>query len=239
MNPARQPLHREVAEKLSQRILSGEFPERSLLPTERELCDSLGVSRTVVREAVKFLESRGLVRIERGRGMVVAEPHTGPAKETFKFALRGQPGLMAHLLEVRQMLEVDAAGLAAMRRTPENLQAMRECLELMRRKPTEPEGYVDADVRFHDEVLRAAQNPVLLLLLEPVTELLRESRQRSFSGREITISRTAQHQEIYERIAAADAQGAREAMSRHLRDTEADLARFGNFSGAGASNKLR
>lgn len=187
----------------------------------------MGVSRTVVREAVKFLESRGLVRIERGRGTVVAEPQTRPATETLKFALRGQSSLLSHLLEVRQMLEVGAAGLAAQRRTEENLEAMWACLERMRSKPAEPEGYVDADVEFHSEILRASQNPVLLLLFEPVTELLRESRQRSFSGPQITLSRTLQHQEIYGHIASGDAEGARRAMLRHLQDTENDLERSG------------
>ncbi len=165
MIKARPPLHREVAELLSERILSGEFPEKSLLPTERELCGSMGVSRTVVREAVKFLESRGLIRIERGRGMIVQEPQSGAVSETLKLALRRHEHVIEHLMEVRKMLEVGMAGLAAERRTQENLDAMSACLTVMREKPGEPEGYVDADVQFHAEIVRAAKNPVSLVLL--------------------------------------------------------------------------
>jgi DNA-binding FadR family transcriptional regulator len=225
MIKARPPLHREVAEVLCERILSGEFPEKSLLPTERALCEEMGVSRTVVREAVKFLESRGLVRVERGRGMIVQEPQSGPVSETLKLALRRHEHVIEHLMEVRKMLEVGMAALAAERRTEQNLEAMRECLSVMRAKPGEPEGYVDADVQFHAEILKAAQNPVLLVLFEPVEELLRKSRKESFSGPRMVKLRTAQHEEVYERIAAGDPEGAKEAMSRHLSDTERDVAR--------------
>jgi len=225
MIKARPPLHREVAEVLSERILSGQFPENSLLPTERELCETMGVSRTVVREAVKFLESRGLIRIERGRGMIVQEAQSSAVSETLKLALRRHDHAIEHLMELRKILEVGMAALAAKRRTGENLESMRQYLSIMRAKPGEPEGYIDADVQFHTEILKAAQNPVLLVLLEPVAELLRESRMESFSGSRMVKLRTAQHEEIFECIVARDPQGAAEAMSRHLGDTERDLAR--------------
>lgn len=237
MIKARPPLHREVSGILSERIISGEFPEESLLPTERELCESMGVSRTVIRESVKFLESRGLIRVERGRGMIVQAPQSGPLSETLKLALRRQGRALEYLMEVRKILEVGMAGLAAERRTPENLEAMRGCLSIMRRKPGEPEGYIDADVQFHTEILRAAQNPVLLLLLDPVADLLRESRRESFSGPRMVKLRTAQHEEIVERIAASDSEGAQEAMSRHLTDAERDLARRQKAKKAAGSSK--
>lgn len=222
---ARAPLHREVAEILSERIITGEFPEKSLLPTERELCESMGVSRTVIREAIKFLESRGLVRIERGRGTLVQEAHAGPVGETLRLLLRRRGDVLKDLLEVRKILEVGIAGLAAERRTDTHLQGMQQALETMRRKPNAPEGYVDADVAFHAEIAGASQNPLVLVLLEPLTTLLRESRLTSFSGPRMVQARTRQHEEIFERIRARDAAGAREAMSRHLSDTEKDLAR--------------
>jgi len=222
---AREPLHREVARILSERIISGDCPERSLLPTERELCKDMGVSRTVIREAIKFLESRGLVRIERGRGTVVQEPHAGPLTETFKLLLRRRGDVLKDLVEVRKILEVGIAGLAAERRSESHLRGMERALETMRQKPSAPEGYVDADVAFHAEIARASQNPVVLVLLEPLADLLRESRLITFSGPRMVKLRTRQHEQIYKRIRAGDAEGAREAMSRHLTDTERDLLR--------------
>ncbi len=227
---ARPPLHREVAEILSERVISGEFPEKSLLPPERELCESLGVSRTVVREAIKFLESRGLVRIERGRGTVVQEAHAGPLGETLKLLLRRRRHVLEDLLEIRKILEVSIAGLAAERRGEEHLKDMEQALRTMREKPGAPEGYVDADVAFHAAIARASENPVVLVLLEPLSDLLRESRISSFSGPRTVRLRTRQHQEIFDRIQARDAEGARDAMSRHLTDTEKDLARRQGFT---------
>lgn len=222
---ARPPLHREVAEVLSDRIVSGEFPEKSLLPPERELCEMLGVSRTVVREAIKFLESRGLVRIERGRGTVVQEAHAGPLAETFKLLLRRRENVLEDLLEIRKILEVAIAGIAAERRSEVHIKDMEQALKTMRDKPSELAGYVDADVAFHAAIARAAENPIVLVLLEPIADLLRESRMNSFSGPRMVRLRLLQHEAILARIKARDAAGAREAMSRHLTDTEKDLAR--------------
>lgn len=218
-------LHREVAELLAERIISGEFPAKSLFPAERELCATLNVSRTVVREAAKVLESRGLVRIERGRGTIVQEVQSGPLADSLKVLLQRGSHELENLLEVRKMLEVGIAGLAAQRRSEEQLEAMRQALETMRQNPSKPEGYVDADVAFHAEIARAAQNAVVGVLLQPLTDLLRESRMKSFSGPRMVRLRLRQHEEIFERIKARDSQGAQEAMARHLSDTEKDLAR--------------
>jgi len=220
----RLPLHREIAEVLSERIISGEYPTKSLLPTERELCESMGVSRTVIREAVKSLESRGLVRIDHGRGTMVQEPQTSHLGESLKLLLRRRADVMQDLLEIRQVLEVGIAALAAERRTEANLEAMRRWLDVMRQKPDAPEGYVDADVEFHAEIARATQNPVVLVLLEPLAELLRESRKKSFSGPEVVKLRTRQHEEIFEHILAREADAAREAMRLHLAEVKEDLA---------------
>lgn len=218
-------MHREIAAILSERILSGEFPEKTLLPTERELCQTMGVSRTVIREAIQFLENRGLVRVERGRGIIVREAHTGPISETLKLVLRRRGNVLQDLAEVRKVLEVSIAGMAAERRTEANLAGMEHALDTMRQKPGEPEGYVDADMAFHAEIARASQNYAVLVLLEPLTDLLRESRLKSFSGARMVKLRARQHEEIYQCILAQDPAGAREAMGRHLTDTEKDLLR--------------
>lgn len=219
----RPPLHREVAESISERIISGELAEKSLLPAERELCETMGVSRTVIREAMKLLESRGLVRIDRGRGTVVQEAHMGPLGDSLKLLLRRRHHLIEDLLEVRKVLEVAMVALAASRRNEANLRSMERSLEIMRRKPNEPAGYVDADVEFHAEIARAAQNPVLLVLLEPLAELLRESRTETFSGPKMVKERLKQHEAIFDAIKRSDPQGAMSAMSSHLSDTAKDL----------------
>jgi GntR family transcriptional repressor for pyruvate dehydrogenase complex len=221
----RPPLHKEIATTLSDRIVSGTLPEDSLLPPERELCETFGVSRTVVREAVKLLESRGLVRIERGRGTVVKEAQHEAVTDSLRLMLRRQNHAIEELLEVRKMLEAGMVTLAAERRTPDNLARMERSLEVMRQKPSEPEGYVDADVEFHAEIARAAHNPVLLMLLEPLAELLRQSRIATFAGPRMVRIRTRQHEAIFEMIRRKDAERARAMMLKHLSDTQKDLER--------------
>ena len=225
MQNTRPSLHKEIAETLTERIISGELAAHSLLPPERELIRQIGVSRTVVREAIKLLESRGLVRIERGRGTVVQEPRPDTVTDSLRLLLRRRDAKIEQLLELRAILELGVAGLAAERRTDDHLTAMRHALDVMRRKPDEPEGYVYADLEFHATLARAAQNPLLSPLLQPLEELLLESRLATFSGPRTVKLRTAQHEEIYERIVARDASGARAAMRRHLADTMRDLAR--------------
>lgn len=220
---ARKALTHQVADVLAERILSGELAEGSLLPSERQLGEMLEVSRTVVREGIKALESRGLVRIEHGRGTVVQEPQYGPLADALKALVRRRGHLIEDLLELRKVLEVYMVMRAAERRTDTNLKAMERFLQIMRETPNEPEGYISADLEFHMEIARATQNPVLLVLLEPVSDLSRESRRTSFLGPKMVKLRAKQHEEILECIRRSDVEGAREAMSRHLVDTEGDL----------------
>ena len=219
----RPPLHKEVAEILSEKIISGKFPENTFLPPERELCKSLGVSRTVVREAIKVLESKELVRIKRGFGTLVTEPHHDHVSRSLALLLRRNGYVVNHLTEVRALLEVGMAGLAAARRTPENLAAMKGYLQTMHDRPAHPEGYVDADLEFHYEIARATQNPIFLILLEPFSDLLRQSRIASFLGPKMVLLRTKEHQAVFRMIKRQDIEGAKTAMSKHLRATLVDL----------------
>lgn len=221
----RRSLHKDVADRLTDMIVSAEYPEGSLLPPERQLCEQMGVSRTVIREAIKSMETQGLVQIDRGRGTVVREPQYGMLGDSLKLLLRRRGDRVRHLIEMRKILEVGVAALAAERRTEMNLTAMERCLAVMRQNPGKPEGYVDADVQFHVEIAQATQNPALLVLLEPLSELLRESRVQTYCGPQMVKLRLKQHEQIFKMIRIQDVQGARTAMSDHLADTERDLQR--------------
>jgi GntR family transcriptional repressor for pyruvate dehydrogenase complex len=183
------------------------------------------VSRTVIREAIKLLESKGLVRIVRGVGTTVAEARKEHVSDPLKLLLRRKLILLKHLTEVRRILEAGMAGLAAERRTAANLATMKRLLELMHDKPSQAEAYVDADLEFHAEIGRATQNPAMSILLAPLSELLRESRIASFSGSRVTRLRVEQHAEILRMIEQQNTEGAKEAMSKHLSDTLIDLER--------------
>lgn len=221
----RRPLPKEAAEIISEQIITGKYQPNTFLPPERELCRQLGVSRTVVREAIKLLESSGLVHINRGLGTTVLEAHPESVSRPLKILLRRKTDMVKHLLETRRILEVGIVGLAAERRTEENLAAMKRALQLMSERPSEPEGYVDADIEFHAEIARATKNPTLAILLEPLGDLLHKSRIATFSGSRMVKARMKQHEAIFKMIRQGDAEGAKAAMSKHLSDTQKDLER--------------
>jgi len=195
------------------------------LPPERELCERLEVSRTVVREALNLLEARGLISIEHGRGAVVSGGDTGAVREALGIILRVRPKALWELLEMRKVLEVEIAGLAAERAGEEEVEAMRVQLERMAAAIDAPEGYVDADVEFHTLLARGARNGVLLTMLDPVVDLLlRASRRVSATRRPGSALRAlGEHEEILRRVEAGDAEGARREMRAHLANTVEDI----------------
>jgi hypothetical protein len=121
------------------------------------------------------------------------EVGAGPVTDSLRLLLLRGNHTLHHLLEVRRALEVSMAALAAQRRTDENLAAMERYLEIMREKPDEPDGYIDADIEFHTEIARGT-GPGSGDPARPRSELMRESRLVSFSGAEVTRVRPDQHQ---------------------------------------------
>ncbi|MDQ3509997.1 MAG: FadR family transcriptional regulator [Actinomycetota bacterium] len=219
-------LRDQVTERIAEMVLSGGYAEGDRLPPERTLVEDLGVSRTVVREALNSLESRGLVRIEHGRGAVVAQSGFPAVRDTLELHLRSRPETMLELLEVRRALEVEVAGLAAQRATSEDIELMREANERMREKIDAPEGYVDADTIFHMLLVRSTKNRIFLLMNEPITDLLLESRKITGSLPDNARRALKGHEVILDRVEARDVAGARLAMTEHLLNTQKDVERF-------------
>jgi GntR family transcriptional repressor for pyruvate dehydrogenase complex len=216
-------LHERVVEAITGRILSGDLKPGSVLPTEPELCELFGVSRTVIRDAMKMLQGRGLVEVMQGRGTMVSTKIAEFSSDILGMALQQRQTTLVELLEVRRILEVEIAGLAAERATEADLRKMGQALDLMRSHPGEAPGYVDADLAFHDALTRAAHNMVMDLILRPVTQLLRHSREISFRGPERVRNAIAAHETILQAVATRDRGAAREAMQRHLDETATDL----------------
>ena len=216
-------LRDRAADQLLDMVLSGGLRVGERLPPERELVARLGVSRTVVREALNLLEARGLISIEHGRGAVVSGGSTHAVRDTLGVLLRVKPKTLWELQEIRKILEVEIAGLAAERAGPEVVREMRVQLEKMLSSIDAPEGYVDADVEFHALLARGARNGVLLTMLDPIVELLRDSRRVSASRPGSARRALREHEEILRRVEAGDAEGARREMRAHLMATAKDI----------------
>jgi GntR family transcriptional regulator, transcriptional repressor for pyruvate dehydrogenase complex len=217
-------LRDRAADQILDMVVSGGLDRGERLPPERELCARLNVSRTVVREALNLLEARGLISIEHGRGAVISGGNTDAVRDTLGLILRVRPKALWELLEIRKILEVEIAGLAAERVEEEDVRAMRVQLERMAASIDAPKGYVDADVEFHTLLAGAARNGVLLTMLEPIVDLLRASRRVSASRRPGSALRAlGEHEEILRKVEIGDAKGARRKMSAHLANTAKDI----------------
>ena len=208
---------------LLEMISSGEYQAGDRLPPERILVEQIGVSRTVVREALNLLETRGLIQIEHGRGAVVSANGAHALHNNLGYLLRMQPGTLWELMEMRKALEVEVAGLAAERSTTDDIAIMRDVLDRMRENINAPEGYVDADVEFHNLLARSARNRVFLMMMEPIVDLLLASR-RLTGSKEANAKRALRaHEAILKKVEAKDVEGARMEMRKHMMTTEHDM----------------
>jgi GntR family transcriptional regulator, transcriptional repressor for pyruvate dehydrogenase complex len=212
----------QVAAKLQRLVVDSGMKPGEKLPSERELCELLGVSRTVVREAVRTLAVKGLLDVRRGGGTVVRSPDSALVSELMTIMLRSGTSTVAfaHLHEVRRLLEVEIAGLAAERRTPADLTLMEAQLQLMERHAADVELWAAADVAFHAAIASATQNPVYSILLGSIADMLVEVRRAGARLSDTPQKAFRHHSAIYERIRAGERVAARQAMQEHLRESE-------------------
>jgi len=208
-----------VADLISAEIRSGRLKPGDRLPTEQEFSSRLRVSRNVVREAIARLRSDGLVESRQGIGAFLRR--TQPA-HSLRFDASALQDLeeFRHIFELRAMLEIRAAGLAAERRQSQAMKDLKAALERMRGSEKWEQGGVDADLDFHRAVARATGNPYLVKVSSFITEQMRESIAKTREGMksvaevmDVTIS---EHAAIYDAIRAGSPMAARKAMSRHI-----------------------
>jgi GntR family transcriptional repressor for pyruvate dehydrogenase complex len=243
--PEARPLRRarnlteEVVAELSERIRGGALRPGDKMPTESEIMNQLGVSRTVVREAISRLQAARLVQTRHGIGTFVLEPQE---QESF---LGGVPSeltvrdVMA-ILELRISLEAEAAGLAAVRRTDENLKEMRRALDEFQQHVAQRTGNaVAADVAFHLELAKATGNRYFHSILSQLgNTIIPRTRVNSaalaHNDPETYLDRVnREHEDIYDAIARRDPESARAAMRMHLSNSRERLRRA-QEAGAGA-----
>lgn len=216
-----QSLATQVSRRLVVSILRGDLESGSQLPSENELARQFNVSRPVVREAVKEVEMLGLVRRRQGRLTQVAPSdewrHLAPELLAARTEVGAVEDLMLELLELRRMVELEAAALAARRRTEEDIEAMKTSLDRMDADLSDTGRFAQDDIEFHDAILTATRNNLLRPLyrqLRPLLELGREiSAQVPSDGR---MKSQRGHRAIYQAIVDGDSDLARVAMSDHL-----------------------
>jgi GntR family transcriptional repressor for pyruvate dehydrogenase complex len=213
-----------VAAVLTEEIRSGHWPVGSKLPTEVQLVEQLGVSRTVVREAISRLRTAGLVEPRQGSGVFVLKPSTAPldlsVDETTSHTLETKTKVL-QIVEVRRAVEAEAAGLAAERSTPDDLAAMRDALVSLDDAVADGGDGVEEDLAFHRTIADASGNPVLAATVRYLGEVLkagiRVTRANEARRDDFIQQVRDEHAAIVAAIAAGDREEARTAARKHMR----------------------
>ena len=225
MSPGRAPAYQLLAEDLREQITSGRLRPGQRLPTEPELCVRSGVSRSTVREALRLLASQHLIVTTRGvtGGSYVAKPDAATLAESLSrgvnLMVSATPVGVCELMEVRDILEVPAAGLAARRRTDADLAALAKALFDPVRDDTPTK--VAAQRVFHESLVAATGNPVHELLARPLYAVANATEIADRAPLRLWRSIDADHRAILRAVTARDAVAAERAARIHLANLRA------------------
>ena len=206
---------------LQRYIIDGELRSGTELPSEKELAEQLGISRFILREALRVAQYQGLVDIGRGAKTRVSEFSIQPAVEIFEILLRRSPNILLDLTEARQALECNIVELAAVRADSSLINAMKDTIINIQNNLDNIDLCVEKDYEFHNLIVEASNNVVFKIMLNPLTELLKKSRKETF--KKYGAEGVKHHKNILEAIFERNPEKARAAMWEHLEQTKRNL----------------
>jgi GntR family transcriptional regulator, transcriptional repressor for pyruvate dehydrogenase complex len=226
-----QPLERHstlasrVTRQLESMILENQLQPGNRLPSERDLAVELGVSRTVVREAVRALVAKNLLEVRPGSGTLIQRPSMESVARSMALLLRvGQDQVdYEKLHEVRRTLEVEIIGLAAERRTDEDLVLIDRLLTTAPDTWEDREHFAQHDLAFHNALAQAAHNEIFLFVLNSLADVMLEVRRLAFRVPGLPQHAQQLHLEVVEGVKAGDVQRAQQAMHEDLLYAEENL----------------
>jgi GntR family transcriptional regulator, transcriptional repressor for pyruvate dehydrogenase complex len=217
-------LFEQVAAHIEKRVLAGELAVGLRLPAEGELAAHYGVSRAVIREALARLREQGLIETRNGKGTFVRRPEGEYLSDTmlrqFRFAASYDLKWIDDLFEARFAVEVKTAELAARRATDVDLALICDSLKAQRQSLTDMPSWIPADFGFHLAVATSSHNPVLASLLTPMNKVIQETVAEGYRNPPAVTNGLAEHEEVWQKIKSRDAEGAADAMLRHLLQSE-------------------
>lgn len=211
-------LYEKIVDQIRGLIQAGKLKPGDRLPGERELAESLGCSRTSLREAFRVLESEGLIISKPGGGRFIQQVDQNLVMEyRFNPVDLLEKTAIINFLEARETLEPKIAELASKRATAENIAKMEQALLRMEEQLKYPKEKVDADSSFHLVLAEATQNFVFVSMMETNLNMVRRIRMQTLTSRERYLQSLAEHQAIFAAVKNGKAEEAAEAMRHHLK----------------------
>jgi GntR family transcriptional regulator, transcriptional repressor for pyruvate dehydrogenase complex len=223
-------IYEQVAEAIHDMIRSGKVRPGDKLESVQQLAAHFQVGRSAIREALTSLKAMGLIEIRQGEGTYIKKFETEQIAYPVSAAILMNTEDIAHLLEVRKIIEIGTAYSAAQKRTDRNLLAIEEALEEMRRSSGDEELGEQADVKFHLAIAESSQNPLLISLMNHVSGLMAENMRKTrqlwlFSKQASTDRLYEEHAAIYTAIKEQNPEKARTIMLQHIENVEAVLSK--------------
>ncbi len=214
-------IYEEIVRQVKAMIAEGRLKSGDQLPPERDLAEKFVVSRTSVREALRALESLGLVEIRPGEGTFVRQVSIETLIEPLALMMVSQREAIAELFEARRLLEPAIAALAARRATPEELHEMERILEEQAKEIAMGRTGLLQDGQFHAAIASAAHNQAISRLVHGMMDLLAQSREDSLNTPGRPTRSHEDHRRVLEAIGRRDEAGAEQTMRDHLVAVEA------------------
>ncbi|MFD1170712.1 FadR/GntR family transcriptional regulator [Oceanobacillus caeni] len=215
----RKRIYEIIVQQIKDAVANGTYRPGDKLPSERVFAEMLGVSRTSVKEAVTVLESSGIISVKPGVGMFISQDSEQKLLFRLSQILEENDSDFMHLIELRQAIEGDAAYYAASRMTGAQRERLYYIYLRLLEKERMGEIALKEDFEFHCILIEAANNPVMLqvvnLVADQIQETVQKSREFSTMNRVLNLQVMSEHAKIYESIMNKDPNASREAMWEH------------------------
>jgi GntR family transcriptional repressor for pyruvate dehydrogenase complex len=213
-------IYEEIVRQVKAMIAEGRLKSGDQLPPERELAEKFLVSRTSVREALRALESLGLIEIRPGEGTFVREVSVESLIQPLALVMASQREAIGELFEARRLIEPLIAGLAAARATADDLHEMERILEEQAKEVAAGRTGLAQDAQFHAALAAAAHNRAITRILGALIDLLTQSREESLNTPGRPQRSHLDHRRVLDAVRRRDDSGARQAMADHIAAVE-------------------
>ena len=212
----RTPVIEQSIEILKAYIMEGNLKNGDFLPPEMELCKRLGIGRSTLREAIKILELQGFIRKKQGVGMMVVNESDRAALDMLQLMLKRNGSTMEELMDVRYVIEVRTAELAAINATPGDIREIEEHVFVMKNNIATQADYFKADIGFHLAIAKASHNSLFQFILHTIRPLIEEMIQETLKTGQRPEQSMKYHEKIFEAIRQKDPESAVTAIKEHL-----------------------